>query len=110
VLVTILLRRYESSVEDHLASRRHRLYSQGDYNRSFSLVGEQRGDSISDTSAVDQHLRGEQAALTRAFGLVDRWPQLHSILGFCLFEAAFYFAYRYAMPFSQGVRFALLVS
>ena len=34
--------------------------------------------------------------------MIAREPRLRSVLAFCLFEAAFYVAYRYAMSFSQA--------
>ena len=49
-----------------------------------------------------EHLEGDQRLPRIGFGLIALWPLLRNFLLFCLFETAFYFAYRYGMSFSQA--------
>ena len=49
-----------------------------------------------------EYLQGNQRLPRIGFGLIARWPLLRYLLWFCLFETAFYFAYRYGMSFSQA--------
>src|SRR5262252_10319 len=42
------------------------------------------------------------AALRRALAALVQLPQFRIIAAFCLFELAFYYAYRYGMSFSQA--------
>ncbi len=51
---------------------------------------------------VREYLQGNQRLPRIGFGLIALWPLLQNLLGFCLFETAFYFAYRYGMSFSQA--------
>ena len=52
--------------------------------------------------AIVENLRGgRNALLAELKGIMSR-PQTRSIVEFCLFETAFYFAYRYGMVFSQS--------
>ncbi len=53
-------------------------------------------------SAISENLRGPQAALALGSKPGVRSAIARDILLFCLFETAFYFAYRYGMSFSQA--------
>lgn len=48
-------------------------------------------------------LRNARSPSVRLLTLMERRPLLSSVLAFLLFEAAFYFAYRYGMSFSHAV-------
>jgi two-component system, LuxR family, sensor kinase FixL len=48
------------------------------------------------------HWQSNQRLPRIGFGLIALWPLFQNLLGFCLFETAFYFAYRYGMSFSQA--------
>ena len=53
-------------------------------------------------SIAREHLQGNQRLPSISFGLIALRPLLRNFLLFCLFETAFYFAYRYGMSFSQA--------
>jgi signal transduction histidine kinase len=53
-------------------------------------------------SAISENLRGPQVALVLGSKPGVRWTVARDVLSFCLFETAFYFAYRYGMSFSQA--------
>jgi integral membrane sensor domain MASE1 len=49
-----------------------------------------------------EHWQGNQRLPRISFGLLALWPLFQNLIGLCLFEIAFYFAYRYSMSFSQA--------
>jgi PAS domain S-box-containing protein len=51
---------------------------------------------------IGETLRASLSTLMAELNVIVRWPQVRSILAFCLFEAAFYFAYQYGMSFSPA--------
>ena len=54
------------------------------------------------TTAAAAYLQGNQRLPSIGFGLIALRPLLRNFVLFCLFETAFYFAYRYGMSFSQA--------
>jgi len=53
-------------------------------------------------SLVSQNRSPRWCELAPIFSALDRAPPLRNAIAFCLFECAFYFAYRYGMSFSHA--------
>src|SRR5262245_59871764 len=61
------------------------------------------GDSaLSSRDERGENLRSDQNVAGRSRGLILCQPRLRKLLAFCVFETAFYVAYRYGMSFSQA--------
>ena len=52
-------------------------------------------------SLVSQNLSPRWCDLAPIFSVLDRVPTLRNVIAFCLFECAFYLAYRYGMSFNH---------
>ena len=53
-------------------------------------------------NVIGENLLGHQKVLRHDLRAIVRRSHFRNVLAFCLFVAAFYFAYRYAMSFSHA--------
>jgi hypothetical protein len=81
----------------YLAAAREPIFGAG-----VSLGAGGRESHSSNMNTAREHWQSNQRLPRIGFGLIALWPLFQNLLGFCLFETAFYFAYRYGMSFSQA--------
>ena len=83
------------------AANRSSTFCGGTTSRARSRSPRQMGPTLP-MSHVSQNLSPRWSELAPVFRALDRVPTLRNVIAFCLFECAFYLAYRYGMSFSQA--------